>query len=329
MPSGTGRVVLAAPLSQDIAGSLRYPPRSGGTAGLALASFIGFGQMGTLFLTGNPLSLLMYGLFPPEVQATVSWGSWLLAALPAHLVLFGLTLGFIVWRYRPEEPEGVPVGTIALQRRVLGRLTRDEWLALGAVVVLLVGLSTQSLHHVDPAWIAIAVLAFLLLAGVLTDDGFQHGLNLGFLVYLGVILGFGQVFTQVQLDQWLSQRLSGLAGLAGGSQVVFIVVIGLVAALCGIVFRPGPIGVVLSLALFQTASGLGVHPWVVAFTVLLAMQLFVYPTQNTTYLTAYEGTAQQGFSHAQARPLAILYPVAVFIDLVVSIPVWHWLGLLS
>ncbi len=144
MPSVPGRIMLAGPLSRDIADALRYPDRSGGSAGLALATFIGFGAMGALFLTGTPLSLIAYGLFPPEVQARMNWVNWFLAALPTHLVLFGLTLGFILFRYRSEGPDELPEGTLALQRRVLGRLSRDEWSALVILVLLLVGFSTQS-----------------------------------------------------------------------------------------------------------------------------------------------------------------------------------------
>jgi hypothetical protein len=44
MPSGPARILLAAPLTQDISESLRYEDRSNGAAGLALATFVVVGR---------------------------------------------------------------------------------------------------------------------------------------------------------------------------------------------------------------------------------------------------------------------------------------------
>jgi hypothetical protein len=65
--------MLAAPLAQDIAETLRYPPRSHGSAGLALATYVGFGMMGPLFLTGTTGGLIAYGLLPPEDRGRMDW----------------------------------------------------------------------------------------------------------------------------------------------------------------------------------------------------------------------------------------------------------------
>ena len=329
MPSVPGRVMLATPLAQDIADSLRYPDRSGGTAGLTLSTFVGFGMMGALFLTGTPMALIVHSLLPPEVQARMNWGAWFLAALPTHLVLFGLTMLFLLWRYRPAGADDLPVQTLALQQRVLGRLSRDEWSTLAVLGLLLVGFSTQAFHGLDPAWIAVAAVAVLFLLGALDDDAVKQGVNVSFLLYVGVILGFGQIFTHVELDRWLSQNATGLADLTRGSPFFFVLAVALAAALLGILLRPGPIGLLLALALFPTAGELGVNPWVVAITVLIAMNLWLYPQQNLLYLMAYYGTGERGFSHQQARPLAIAYTLFVVVAILASIPYWRWIGLIE
>ncbi|MBA2448329.1 MAG: anion permease [Chloroflexi bacterium] len=329
MPSPNARLLLAAPLARDIADSLRYPPHSGGSAGLALATFVGFALMGSLFLTGNALCLLVYGLFPPEVQARMSWVDWFLAGLPTHLALFVLTMLFVLARYRPERDEAPPEGTLALQRRVLGPLSRDEWSALLIVGLILIGFSTQSLHGIDPAWLAVAAVAALFLTGTLDDSTFKHGVNLSFLLYVGVVFGFGAIFAHVELDRWLSQNLGVLAQLSGGSPTLFVLAVAGIAALLGLLLRPGPIALLLALALFQTAATVGVDPWVVAITVILATNLWLYPQQNVLYLTAYYATEERAFTHAQARPLAIAYAAFVFLAILISIPYWRWIGLIA
>jgi DASS family divalent anion:Na+ symporter len=328
MPSAPGRVLLAVPVAQDIADALRQPPRSGGAAGLVLATFVGFGLFGSLFLTGNPMGLIVYGLFPPETRAQMGWTRWLLAALPTHLVMFALTIGFVIWRYRPESDAAPAAETLILQQRVLGPVNRPEGVVAAVLVLLVAGFATQSLHGLNPAWIAVAAMVVLFVARVLDDATFKQGMNLSFLLYVGVILGFGDIFAYVHLDQWLAGALGGVPELARGSQTLFLVVVALLTMLLTVALRSGPVSILAALALFGPASALGVDPWVVAMTVLLSMNLWVYPQQNMLYQTAFLASGERGFTHAQARPLALLYPLFVLLSIVASIPYWRLIGLL-
>jgi hypothetical protein len=42
----------------------------------------------------------------------------------------------------------------------------------------------------------------------------------------------------------------------------------------------------------------------------------------------YSGTGARMFGHAQARPVAIACALLTVVGLLVSVPYWHWLGLL-
>src|SRR5687767_7386391 len=172
-------------------------------------------------------------------------------------------------------------------------------------------------------------MATLFVARVLDDASFKQGMNLSFLLYVGVILGFGDIFAHVRLDQWLSGALAGVPGLARGSQTLFVLLVAVVTMVLTVALRSGPVSILVALALFGPASSLGIDPWVVAMTVLLSMNLWVYPQQNMLYQTAYLASGERGFSHAQARPLALLYPVFVLLSIVISIPYWRLLGLLQ
>jgi CRP-like cAMP-binding protein/di/tricarboxylate transporter len=329
MPDPTGRVMLATPLAQDIADTLRYPDRSQGSAGLALATYVGFGLMGPLFLTGSTGALIAYGFLPPDVRSEMNWVNWFLSASPTMLILFTLTMGFVLIRYRPGEPDTLPQATLALQGRVLGRLSRDEWSVLAILGLLLVGFSTQALHGIGPAWLAVAAVGLLYLLGAIDDAALRDGVNLGLLLYVGVILGFAAVFAHVGLDAWLVQRLTGLTGLIGGSAVVCLLIVMALVAILAITLRPNPIALLLAVALFPAAGSAGVHPWVVIFAAMLANNLWLYPQQNVLYQAAYFATGERSFSHEQARPLAFAYVAFVFVATLASIPFWKWLGLIS
>ena len=329
IPSVAGRIMLALPLVQDIADSLRYKHRSGGSAGLAFAAYVGFGMMGTLFLTGTPNGLILWGLLPSESQARMNWGMWFLAALPTHVVLLGLTLAFILFWYRPEREDSPPEETLALQRRVLGGLRRAEWSVVGCLALLVLGLSTQALHGVDPAWIAVAAVVALFATGALDDGAFREGVNVSFLVYVGVIIGFGAILAHVELNAWLGGLLGSLTALTGGSQLLFVGAVGIVSIVLSLALRPGPIAILLALSLFGPAQSVGVDAWVVVVAVSLATNVWVYPQQNMLYLTAFYATGERAFSHQQARPLALAYPLFVLVALLASVPYWRWLGLLQ
>jgi hypothetical protein len=58
------------------------------------------------------------------------------------------------------------------------------------------------------------------------------------------------------------------------------------------------------------------------------MNLWVYPQQNMLYQTAFLASGERGFTHAQARPLALLYPVVVLVTIAASVPYWRLIGLL-
>ncbi|MDP9359724.1 MAG: anion permease, partial [Chloroflexota bacterium] len=205
----------------------------------------------------------------------------------------------------------------------------DEWSALGVLCALLVGFATQALHGVDPAWIAVAAVVLLFLLGPLNEATFEQDVNVGFMLYIGVILSFGQVFAHVGLDRWLAEQLGGVTGLIGGSAIRCLVVVAVLAALVGLALRPSPIVLLLGVALFPTAASAGVQPWVVMFTLIVANNLWLYPQQNVLYQAAYFATGEQAFSHQQARPLAFAYAGFVLVALLASIPYWRWLGLIA
>ena len=329
MPDPAGRLLLAAPLAQDISETLRYRDRSGGSAGLALATFVGFGLMGTLFLTGSTGALLAYGLLPAETRADVNWVRWTLAALVPCLVIFALCMAFVLLRYRPDGDDQLPEATLRLQQRVLGPVSRDERAVLAVLAALLVGFSTQSLHGIAPAWIAVAAVAILFLFGALDDEAVRHGVKLDFLLYVGVLLGFGPIFAHVGLDQWLADRLTGVAGAIDGSAALFLVALAGMAALTSITLRPSPIALLLGVALFPTAASAGVDPWVVLFVVMLSNNLWLYPEQNVLYQAVYHATGERAFSHRQVRTFAFAYPAFVLIAVLAAVPYWRLIGLIG
>jgi di/tricarboxylate transporter/CRP-like cAMP-binding protein len=328
-PNATSRVALVAPAVTELVDALGLKPGSPEAVGLAMAVLIGFGQVVALFLTSSTTSTLVYAVLPDATRASVSWGSWFLRALPTHVVLFGLLAGFILWRYRPRGGRQTSAtSSLDLQRALLGPPSRQELIAIGVTLFLLIGFSTQPIHHLDPAWVGVIALAVLAGTSLITTGGLG-AVNWSFALLSGVLTSMSDVFSQTGLDRWLAELATELVGGLASSPVLFVAALTLLCFGLSLVMRWQAAAPLLTISLAPVGVGAGIDPWIIGLIALMACNgFFLLPYQSTTYLALYHGTNGRLFSHAQARPTAIAYGVVTLLALCASVPIWRGLGLL-
>src|SRR3989442_6711495 len=108
-----------------------------------------------------------------------------LLMLGLHLVVFKQRSTFVVDQER-----------IAAARQQLGPMTRQEKVVLAWVGLALALWSTDGLHHIDPAWIALGVavgLALPYLGEILTPADLTSGVNWPIVVFVAGALAIGNV----------------------------------------------------------------------------------------------------------------------------------------
>jgi di/tricarboxylate transporter/CRP-like cAMP-binding protein len=327
-PNATSRVALVAPAVTELADALQLPPGSPPAIGLAMAVLIGFGQVVALFLTSSTTAVLVYAVLPEATRASVSWGGWFVRSLPTHALLFAGLAAFILWRYRPrEERASQPGNALALQRALLGPPTRQEIIAALVTVFMLLGFSTQPLHHVDPAWVGVIALAILAGTGVLSIGGLGT-VNWSFALLSGILTSMSDVFADTQLDKWLAGIATQLIGGLASAPIAFIAALTLLCYVLSLVMRWQAAAPLLAISLAPVGLGAGIDPWVIGLVALMACNGFFFPYQSTTYLALYHGTNGRLFSHRQARPVALAYGVVTLLALCASVPLWRAMGLL-
>jgi di/tricarboxylate transporter/CRP-like cAMP-binding protein len=326
-PNATSRVALVAPAVTELVDALRLQPYSPAAVGLAMTVLIGFGQVVALFLTSSTTSVLVYAVLPTATRESVNWGSWLARALPTHVLLFIPLVAFILWRYRPRERTAPGShNSLELQRALLGPPSRHEKIAFGVTGFLLVGFSTQPLHHVDPAWIGVIALAVLAGASVLTTGGLG-AVNWSFALLSGVLTSMSDVFSDTGLDTWLAGIATQLVGGLASTPVLFVAALTALCFALSLVMRWQAAAPLLTISLAPVGLGAGIDPWVIGLIALMACNGFFLPYQSTTYLALYHGTGGRLFSHRQARPMAIAYALVTLLALCASVPYWRALGL--
>ncbi len=161
--------------------------------------------------------------------------------------------------------------SLALQRALLGPISRDEKIALGVGIGLLLGFITQPLHHVDPAWVAVLASGVLAATRVVTVDTLR-AVNWNFALLFGALISLATVFARTGLDRWMAERTAAAAGDLSAAPVVFVVVLALLCFAIGFVVRRQAAAPLITIALAPVAITAGVHPFIVGLIALLARQ---------------------------------------------------------
>ena len=331
VPNSTSRIIIIAPMLQELVEALGYRARSKPAAGLAMAVMIGFGQMAGMFLTSSITAVIVLAVLPAEAQKDLNWVTWALYGAPANVILFVGLLVSVLWLYRPgpgdQRRASGQAASLALQRALLGPMSRDEKIALGVGIGLLLGFVTQPLHHVEPPWVAVLATGVLAATRVITVNTLR-AVNWNFALLFGVLISLATVFGRTGISGWMAERLGAAAGDLANSPIAFVLGLSLLCIAVNFLVRWQAAAPLITIALAPVASAAGIHPFVVGLIAVLAANNFFLPYQSTAYLALYGGTGGKLFAHAQALPTAIAYAVWVLIATAASVPAWRLMGLL-
>jgi len=330
LPSMISRMAVVAPVSWAIAESVGFAPRSPGAAGVVLAAFLGFSLLGFMFLTGSTGGLLGWNALPEAARAEFGWTAWAVAAAPAGLVTIGgLWLAIhLLFRLPPDGSVRVSRERFQAQLEILGAFTRREAFGLAVLLLALAGWMTTPLHGVGEAWVALGALLVFILGGVLDRSSLRANVDLGFLLFLGVVSSLSGVASAVKADRWLMTLVAPILETAAFHSVSLLLAVALVTVAVRFVLNKFAATILLTLALTPLGQQLGLHPGVVLLVILLNLDVWFFPYQLDVYQIAYFGTGEQGFSHAQGRRFMAAKLVVSLVAVAVSVPWWRALGLI-
>jgi len=329
IPDSTSATAIAGPIILALSDSLGYTRRSSGSAGLAMAALLGFGQMSPFFLTGAAENLLAWGLLPEAVRAQVTWGSWALVALPLAVVTFGVAFALTLFFFPPEFQPTISRGLIETQIEALGPPSRAEIINGIVLLVAMAGWISAPYHGIDVAWVAMSGLALLLATNLLDRTTFRAGINWDFLFYLGAVLSLTSVVRQLGIDTWLINLLTPLLEPLAERPALFLLVMALAVFAARFILPSLPLVSLLTLTVVPVATSAGISPLALVLVICTTVAVWFLPYQSTCYLALYFGTKEKAFSHSQVRLLAWSYGLIYLLAILVALPYWWLLGLLS
>jgi di/tricarboxylate transporter len=328
LTSGSTRIALGVPIARGIADAMGFAPRSRGAAAVGLMTFFTFLQTGELFLTGTFTGLVVHDLLPAAAKNQITWWRWFFVAIPPFVVIGVATYLVLLFLFTPHRDGRVNLDAVRLQQALLGPLTRNEVWSAVVLVLLVVGFASRPYHGIAPAWLALAAFLFLFTIGTLDQTAFQGGGTLGLLIYAGVILSLGNVFTRLRIDVWLTSLVQGGMPEMVRNPYGFVLTVAVLSFILHFFVPWMTASTILALVTMPIAEGLGFHPFIPVIVALIAGDHTIVPYVNSGYAILYFASEGDLFTHAQARgPLVIeglLRPVA----LLLSVPVWQLMGLM-
>ena len=329
IPQQSARTAIISQMLVNLSESLGYKNPSKASTGLFVASFLGLGQLGFLFLTGSTTSLIAWGLLPPDVREQFTWGYWFLAALPPTLVVVAIILCSTMFLYRPESKPQVSYKMVQNQLEVLGSLSQKEWITLGVLCFTVVGWLTVSYHGIDGAWISLISLCVLINTGVLGWGMLKKGIDWELLIYMGATLSIPILLTQAKIDEWLVSLASPVILPFLDHPALSFIIIALIAYAVKLVFTSFLTVVTLTVALLPLSVDLGISPWIMAMIILVGSEVWFFTFQVDWHTLAYSTTEGKGFSYPLMYRINPFYALAYIVALIAAIPYWRYLGLMG
>ena len=329
IPQQSARTAIISQMLMNLSESLGYKNPSKASTGLFVASFLGLGQLGFLFLTGSTTSLIAWGLLPEEVREQFSWGYWFYAASVPTLVVTVVIILATLILYRPESQPRISYKMVQTQLQILGPLSLHEWITLAVLCLTLAGWLSKSYHNIDGAWVALIALCVLINTGVLGWGMIKKGIDWEMLLYMGATLSIPVLLTQARIDQWLVGMFAPVILPLTTSPALCFTVIIIIAIAVKLAFTSFLTVVTLTVALLPLASELGISPWVMAMIVLMGSEVWFLRFQVDWHTMASATTGGNGFSYPMMSRINPVYAVAYILAAIVAIPWWRHLGLIG
>lgn len=341
IPSMAAKASLLAPLAMEV-GDLRGYRRQGRQAtGLFLAMFTGVQTAAPAFISSSIVGYTLLAIYPAQVQAQFDFVHWFVSALPWFVPMAVLNLVALALIYRPRRKDATadsePASEIAAEpsedelmakRRELGRMSLDERRMAIITAVTVALWVTQSLHGMA-AWIpAVGALVAMTACGIINKRNFGPGVGWESLIFIGVVLGLGDVFAQAGITEWIVAEFTPLVMALADNPYMLVVGIALItiAARFLIVSQTAFINIFLAFVI-PIAITLDINPWVIGMASYTVINVWFVQYQNPVYLAAFYSVDGKMAKNSKLAEYCILYTVIAIVCLLIAVPFWQMMGL--
>lgn len=248
---------------------------------------------------------------------TVSFGKWMLMAVPGVIVIIFITWWLLRWLF-PSDTKSIPV-------KIEGKFahSREAHIFYGVFIVTVLLWMTESFHGITSSVVGFVPVVVLLVTGVLTDKDLQKvQWHVLWLIAGGIALGRGIVDSG--LDRWVIDLISWETF---GSAIIIAAFALAALALASVMSHSASANLIVPIGISLAASpSLDLDPLMVGFMIAIGASLaMALPISTPPNAIAYSSGFIKTADMAKAGILIGI--IGLIIYLVVSPLLWSAMGL--
>ncbi|MDR2088193.1 MAG: anion permease [Clostridiales Family XIII bacterium] len=325
IPSSTAKAVLAGAIGVETSRALGYEPYGRAATGLFLSTYMGYGQTGPVFQSACVISFLLKGTLPAHIQESITWLRWFEGMIVWAAVFLAGSYISLLLLYGPKLDEPCPRDYIEGMIAELGPLRRDEKITAAILFLCLLLWITEPLTGIDATVTALLAAVALCFAGVLGEQELLREMQWGLLIFVGAVLGMGNVFSLLGVNEWLIGLLRPVVSSIGNPILLFPAVAALtMLARCVVVSMSASLVLFMAI-LSPVVEPLGINPFIMGIVVYTSMQIFFLKYQNVSFLPAL-AQASGMVRHGDTVKMSAAYAIVSLAGIALSIPYWNLLG---
>ena len=334
VPSATARLACLVPIILGILDSLEIDRQSKLAALLVVGATQGDTLWNIMVQTAAAQNLVAVGFISQQLNTTVSWLDWIIAAGPYSLVMIVIYYFLSMKILKPDQLD-LKGSQEQLQKHLteLGPMSFNEKKLLAYSVILLGFWATGNyLHKYDTSTTTIVAIAIFLLPGIGIIDWkyAQSRIDWGSIVMFGAGISLGTALLKTKAATWLANAFIHMFTLETlsvfaliGAITLFLIAIHLGFA-SATALASAMIPIVISIV---TAVNIpGVNP--VGLTMIAQFSIcfgFILPVNSPQGMVAYStGTFEVKTFMKTGIPITV---IGYLMLLVYAATYWQWLGL--
>lgn len=321
MPNDNAAVPIAA-LAYGICVSLNMK-RGPESAGIMFAAALAAMLPGCfLFNTGI---FMMFGLGESATgPLTIGWIEYLYRCWPNAVYYF--TLFFIITKMFGKGVELNGKEYFTEEYRKLGKMSADEKRVLVDVLLIMIFIFTNKIHHIDVLWAFALIPLLMFLPGLKVANGDDlKNVNWNMIIFAAGCLSIGTVAGAMGFGDAISQAIVPM--MEGKSFIFVLACIYVGYFILNFVMTPMAINVAFSLPLAQIAVGIGLNPMAVYMIMGNASDQILLPYEVVLWLVyfSFGMISMKDFVKFMGTKTIVN---ACFIFLIL-VPWWHFTGFLN
>ena len=321
IPSNNAKTNLLVPLATEMTQQVGYEKRSKPALGLLTAVFIPPYIGSHAFLTGSVNVAYMLGV----VGLSFAWVDYLSMTWLWLIILLVDTFLFCMTYCKPAQKLELPEGYFEEKYKALGKMKKEEWIALVITVVCLVFWIG---NFFDAGMVALIGSVAFCAFGLLSTKDFMTRIPWTLIMFIGALISIAGFMSTTGVSTWLATTLGPILSPIVSSVWVFVPVLLVITwILRAFIPAQGVVLVVLFAIFGPLLPDAGISLFIFGFVEYVGGNIWFNSYMNPFVLGALGMAGNEYVTIKEFKKSAIAYGAIELIAVMASIPLWMMLGL--